>query len=393
MAVGIGLSHFLNDFLNTKGLEYRAFEPKRFFTIYSKISYLFNKPTKTIQVVGTNGKGSTAHFLAKMLESSGKTVGLYTSPHLFKINERIVLNSKHITDDELQVEHLKLLSILDDDAKNISYFEYLTLLAYSFLSNKCEYLILEAGLGGEFDATSAFEKDLLLITPIGIDHKEFLGDTIEAIAGTKLEAMNCDTIISEQINKVLCIAEKKAKDKKVCLIESGKLLDKDEADICLQTCIDNKFASFLSANLMLSASAFKYLGFEPTMDVMPATKPSGRFERIASNIIIDVGHNEACAKAIKDELNNKQVQLVYNSLREKDFKAVLSILKPNIVEIEIIDIDNERVLAREELENFLKQNGISYKNFIGISDDKEYLVFGSFLVVQKFIETLNETTK
>ncbi len=386
MAVEIESSLFLDKFLASKGVEYKAFDPDRFRNIYAKIAHNFQKPLKTIQVIGTNGKGSTASFLSQMLLSAGKTVGVFSSPHLFRFNERITLNYNHISDEELQLEHTKLLSILGTDmSEAISFFEYSSLISYSFLSSRCDYLILEAGLGGEFDATTVFPKELLLVTQIDIDHADLLGDTLDKIAKTKLEAIGCDTIINKNTQVVTDIAIKLANDRQCKLLKADELLSEDERELCLFTCRQNGFASFLCINMQLAMSAFKYLGFKPCVKSMPNAKPRGRFEKIMPNVTIDVGHNPACARAIKDELNNKKVQLVFNSMYDKDYQSSLMILKDNIAEVEIIDIDNERIIDRNKLESFLNQNNFAFTTFTDIQPSKEYLVFGSFAVAQKFI--------
>ncbi len=153
---------------------------------------------KIIHIVGTNGKGSTGRFLATALIRSGKKTGHYTSPHIVRFNERIWINGTEIADDHLEAAHQKLLALLTSEcADSLSYFEYTTLLAMMAFE-ECEYVVLEAGLGGEFDATNVFDKVLSIFTPIDFDHSAFLGNTIESIAGTKLRSMQTVALMGKQ---------------------------------------------------------------------------------------------------------------------------------------------------------------------------------------------------
>jgi dihydrofolate synthase/folylpolyglutamate synthase len=188
----------LNTFLENKPLFYETIDYTRMPRIYSRIKTYFNLP-KIVHIIGTNGKGTTGRFLATALVSLGFKVGHYTSPHILKFNERIWLNGANVSDALLEEYHTKLLQILTkQEAAALSYFEYTTLLAMLLYSDKSEYVILEAGLGGEYDATSVFDNVLTLVTPIDIDHEAFLGDTIEAIAQTKLNAIKKTAIVAKQ---------------------------------------------------------------------------------------------------------------------------------------------------------------------------------------------------
>ncbi len=142
-----------------------------------------------IHIVGTNGKGSTGRFLAHYLwKKSFKTLH-YSSPHILKFNERIWINGKDSLDFELNFASKKLQKYLPLNLlEKLTYFEYTTLLAF-VLADNLDYLVLEAGLGGEFDATNVAKNNLSLITTIDLDHQSFLGNTIEEIAKTKMRSL------------------------------------------------------------------------------------------------------------------------------------------------------------------------------------------------------------
>ena len=185
----------LADFLNKKPLYYKEIDYERMPRIWARVKKHFNLP-KIIHIVGTNGKGSSGRFLAYYLYKSGFKTGHYTSPHILKFNERIWIDGKDIDDESLEKFHESLLLILSkEEADSLSYFEYTTLLAV-FSMQKCDYIVLEAGLGGEYDATSVFDNILTLVTSIDFDHKAFLGESIEEIARTKLNAVKRAMILS-----------------------------------------------------------------------------------------------------------------------------------------------------------------------------------------------------
>src|SRR6201987_5545210 len=143
-------------------------------------------------ITGTNGKGSTAATLASILQASGYTTGLYTSPHLVRINERIRINGAAIGDKEFALIH----DLVDRTAERLveegelpwhpSFFEMLTAIAFEyFAQNKVEIAVLEVGMGGRLDATNVVEPKVSVITDISLDHQKFLGNTIAEIAGEK----------------------------------------------------------------------------------------------------------------------------------------------------------------------------------------------------------------
>lgn len=163
----------LQAFLETKPLFYDEIDYARMPKAYQGIAFHLKLP-KIIHLVGTNGKGTTGRFLAEMLHTKGLHVGHYTSPHILHFNERIWLDGDNVEDTTLEKAHETLLSWLEPSvAQSLSYFEYTTLLAMVVFSQICDYIVLEAGLGGEFDATNIFPKCLSIITPIGLDHQAF----------------------------------------------------------------------------------------------------------------------------------------------------------------------------------------------------------------------------
>ncbi len=379
-------SHGLKAFLETKPKEYHQFDPSRFIQIYKDFkSAFFEIQAKVIHVVGTNGKGSTGRFLTLLLADQNFKVLHFTSPHVFEFRERFFLNGSIVKESVLENAHQQLQSHAFSNA--CSYFEYATLLAV-MLAKDCDYLVLEAGLGGEFDSTNALEKTLSVFTPIDYDHKEFLGDSLESIATTKLKAMGSLNIIAPQQELVLNIAQKIAKEKHAKLIVVQNEISKGVMDYIER----HHLAYFLAINLEVALKAFETLMPCNKQEVLKNLKPLdliGRCELLSPNILIDVGHNPHSAKALKEEIKrvfNAPIVLIYNCYQDKDAFLVLEILKPVIKKVLILELHNERIIQLEKLKGILETLGLEHALFEDVEENENYLVYGSFLVANAFYE-------
>ncbi|QEF21918.1 bifunctional folylpolyglutamate synthase/dihydrofolate synthase [Helicobacter pylori] len=377
-------SHGLKAFLETKPKEYHQFDPSRFIQIYKDFkNAFFELQAKVIHVVGTNGKGSTGRFLTLLLADQNFKVLHFTSPHVFEFRERFFLNGSVVEESVLENAHQQLQSHAFSSA--CSYFEYATLLAV-MLAKDCDYLVLEAGLGGEFDSTNALEKTLSVFTPIDYDHKEFLGDSLESIATTKLKAMGSLSIIAPQQELVLNVAQKIAKDKHAQLIVVQNEISKGVMDYIER----HHLAYFLAMNLEVALKAFETLLPCNKQEVLKNLKPLnliGRCELLSPNILIDVGHNPHSAKALKEEIKrifNTPIVLIYNCYQDKDAFLVLEILKPVVKKVLILELHQERVIQLEKLKGILETLGLEHALFEDLKENENYLVYGSFLVANAF---------
>lgn len=382
----------LSDFLAAKPLFYSEIDYQRFPRIYASIHEHLRIP-KIIHIVGTNGKGSTGRFLATALFRSGHSVGHYTSPHILRFNERIWMNGSEVDDASLESGHQKLLSLLlDVDAEALSYFEYTTLLAM-IVYEDCEYVVLEAGLGGEFDATAVFDKVLSIFTPIDYDHSAFLGSSIEEIAATKLRSMQQRALMGKQPHIETKIIAREIATKRGCelLCIDGMASEAIKAS-ALQIAIKNRLSDYLRDNLELSMAAYEVLGLEMHAEWFDQGALFGRLSKIAPNITLDVGHNALAAQAIALSFADEKVTLLYNTYGDKDYREILSILKPIIESVEIIEVDEARIVNMSLLENALGDLNIVYRPFNAIEADKKYLVFGSFSVAETFLKRINVTS-
>jgi len=372
-------------FLEQKPLYYREIDHERVHHAYALLKQHIKKPT-VVHVVGTNGKGSTGRIMAMLLHRANYKVGHFSSPHILTFNERIWIEGQESSDEILEKAHVELYAILGQKRSDaLSYFEYTTLLALVAMQ-ELDIIILEAGLGGEFDATNVVDKALSVITPIGLDHQDFLGDTLVSIATTKLNSIDKKAIIGfQQSDEVEKIAIQISKEKHTELYFVKNLVEK--FNILLLT-KKMGWSHYLYENALLAIGALDILDLDYDIESLKEVKLFGRFYPFLPNVTIDVGHNLLAAEAIVNTLKaqNQKVVLIYNTLEDKDYGAILEVFAPFIKRVEIIPIQTPRALDINLLHQKLKKLSIPYTNFNGIKNENSYLVFGSFYVVEAFIK-------
>ena len=377
--------------MEEKPLYYKEIDHERVHIAYGMLKPHIAQPL-TIHVVGTNGKGSTGRIMASLLHFSGTKVGHFSSPHILKFNERIWINGQDISDESLDIAHQKLYSILGEEMSiALSYFEYTTLLAFVAMED-LEVMVLEAGLGGEFDATNVCSKELSVITPIGLDHQDFLGETIKEIATTKMNSIDKAFVLAYQTNKeVYEVAELIAKKRQANMgnVENFKTQYEKEYFEIKKLTEQLAWSEYLFENTLTALYALKKVHFAYNKNDLTKVKLFGRFYRLLPNVIIDVGHNLLAAKAITKALEKnekqKKIVLVYNALNDKDYVNILKEFKPYVKRVEIIHIETARAVDVKLLEKGLKSLNITYGFFNDINENEEYLVFGSFYVVESFL--------
>ncbi len=392
-------------FLEAKPLYYQEIDHLRVHRAYSVLKGHIAHP-KTIHIVGTNGKGSTGRMIAHLAferfaeksEAVSFSVGHYSSPHILKFNERIWLNGGDAEDAVLEKAHRRLYAILGREVSEaLSYFEYSTLLAL-VVFEQCDLIVLEAGLGGEYDATNVCDKALSVITPIGIDHQAFLGDSIREIAETKIKSIQRRALLAPQVYpEVIEVAKRIAKEKMAKLVTAGVLKNESscsasseaeqiEIKQLKQIAKEKGWPGYLVENAAVALKALSLLDIPHRISGLRGLELFGRFYPITPRIRIDVGHNPLAARAIVGALE-KETVLIYNSLDDKDYEAVLEILKPKIKRVEIIGIESQRAATIEGIKEALRSVDMPYGEFDGSVDDKEhYLVFGSFYTVEAFLK-------
>lgn len=282
---------------------------------------------KCIHIAGTNGKGSTAHMLASVLQTAGYTVGLYTSPHLKDFRERIKINGQPIDKDivvDFVNQHLDTL-----EAGNYSFFEATVGMAFSsFAKEQVDVAVIEVGLGGRLDATNIITPILSIITNISKDHQQFLGNTIEAIAGEKAG------IIKENVPVVLGQNEKSVQ--KVILDKAKSLGSPVYFAKQTNDYTTDLLGDYQKENLATASMALQVLSEfdiddrnrqEGLLSVAKNTCLQGRWQILADSptVIADVAHNEAGIAAVMNQLKSTtyaQLHIVFGMVEDKDFEQV-----------------------------------------------------------------------
>lgn len=380
------------EFLEQKGAEYAPFDPTRAPRLLKELG-LSLEGKIVLQVIGTNGKGSTGRFLALMLKALGMKVGHFTSPHLLHVCERFWINGECVRDSVLEEAFLHLdVEVL----KAASYFELLTFLAFRVFQT-CDVVILEAGLGGEYDSTTTCSTPMMtLFTSIGIDHQDLLGVKLQDIATTKLNAMAKMAVLGIQREEVVVgIAREIARKKGVNLLEVQAI--PQEIFACIKRYnypsyqAENLALAWKGVSVLLEGNIVKSKALVNLAALLSTLclDLQGRFQCLTPQIYLDVAHNVDGAKALLEHCKQKMV-LVYNSYANKNPKAILSVLKPIIERVEIIAVENARMITKDALEKILQDLGIPYCDFTALNRDSHYLVCGSFSVVAQFLKDFKE---
>ena len=256
-----------------------------------------------IHVAGTNGKGSTCAMIASILHASGKNVGLYTSPHLIRFNERIRINGYPIPDKQI-ITFMKKVSLVVQEIES-TFFETTTAMAFDyFKEQKVDVAVIETGLGGRLDSTNVIKPKVTAISHISMDHMDILGKDIEKIANEKAGIIknNVPLIIAEQTPKVKNILLKKAKDERAPVTELGTIsnISARTSGTTFQYKYDQYFTSLIGEHQALNAGlAIECINqFEPKLQnqmihygLRKVDWPA-RIQQLDDRLYYDVAHNE-----------------------------------------------------------------------------------------------------
>lgn len=340
------------------------------------------KSLKFIHVAGTNGKGSTASMLESILRQAGYRTGLYTSPHLIRYNERIRVNGREIPDDALARITGKVAYVADRMPDHPSLFEILTCLAFLyFLEEKCDIVVLEVGMGGELDSTNIIDPpELAVITNIGLDHTQYLGNTVEKIAhekagiikkGTRAVSYAFDSAALSVI-KESCL-EKKVPLKiadfsrlvKLSISLKGQDFSYKGEVYHLSLC-----ASYEQRNAALVLEAIESLRLsgwqistEAVKEGLASTTWPARFEVLSEEplVILDGGHNVQCAEGLMESINellpDYKLTFLMGMLKDKDYLGVIDRLVRRAERFITLMPDSTRALKSEELAECIRMKG------------------------------------
>lgn len=374
---------------------------------------------KVIHITGTNGKGSTSTTIEKVLIEAGYNVGKYTSPHILEFNERIAFNNKYIENKDVAYYYEKVKKIIDEHKIPATFFEVTTAMMFDYFNDKkADYVVLEAGMGGRYDATNICNSILTIITNVGLDHTEYLGDTIYKIAREKAGIIKASpyTIFADNNPDVeKAISEETRNYVNVLKKYFDAKYDLDFKTFMTNIEIENKryefslFGDYQFKNFLCAYEALKYLKIKEDI-LKKAFKEvvwQCRFEVYSKNplVIFDGAHNadgvnELC-KIISKNFKREDVTILVSILKDKEKKSMFRKLNEISSNIVITSIpDNPRGCKAselyEEVDNSIKKDFEyveepinAYKQAIE-KNKKITVCCGSFYILIKLKEGLNE---
>lgn len=341
------------------------------------------KKLKFVHIAGTNGKGSTAAMTASILRKAGYRTGLYTSPYIYRFHERIQVDGVEISDEDLTeiTEYVKPLA--DSMAQAPTEFELVCCIAFEyFYRKKCDIVVLEVGMGGAWDATNVIEvPEVAVITNIGLDHTEYLGDTVEKIAETKsgIFKPHGHAVVYRSTPSVEAVYERVCAERDVSLRKAdfeglvlkahtleGQVFDcGSRKNLVLPLLGDHQLHNasvVLSIADTLIEEGWK-ISEQNIYDGIRDVRWPGRFDIVCRKplFIIDGGHNPQCIEAlvknIRDYLAGKKVVALTGVLADKDYADMYKPVMPLVDRFVCITPPNPRKLEAEQLARYLRQAG------------------------------------
>lgn len=343
---------------------------------------------KIIHVAGTNGKGSVCAYLSSILTCAGKKTGLFTSPHLVKINERFQIDQEQVSDEVFMEAFDRVMDTVENakeaGALHPTYFEMLFLIGMAiFEKAQVEYLVLETGLGGRLDATNSIDNQAVsVITSIGLDHVEYLGDTHAAIAGEKAGIMKPGIPVvfdaeREDVTKVMLQHAKSLKSP-AYPVTSGmykihsathKKIDFSTATEYYDTMnlVISSIAEYQVKNAVLAVTALKVLdqkrefSDEVISEGIRKMKWQGRMETVLDGVILDGAHNEAgvaeFVKTVQSFQEEKKIVYVFAAVNDKNYEGMIETIcrETRFAEVIVTEVQSYRKTPAAELAGIFRR--------------------------------------
>ena len=320
---------------------------------------------QVVHVAGTNGKGSTCAMIDSIARACGRRCGLFTSPHLIDYRERIKVNGEEIAEDACAAMLTELRALCERMETHPTFFEITLALAMRwFRLRECEIIVLETGMGGRLDATTAVPADVCVITPVGMDHMQHLGNSIEEIAAEKagIFVRGKPAISAPQVPAVRRVLEKEANEKR------SPLEFVEEPLLGYPMALAGEHQAW---NAALAVAALHRLGIPLSSDSvgygLRNVSWPGRFEIIRPGVILDGAHNphsaEVLAETWRRSFPGKQAALVFSAVGGKDIAGILEILAPLASRIFLCPVDTPRAVSPEELADNLPADAPPHETF------------------------------
>ena len=352
---------------------------------------LLGNPEQTypiIHVTGTNGKGSTIAFMRELFASHGKKVGTFTSPHIVSIHDRICINGDPVSDadfirlaDQVKTMEQELLETHDQ----LSFFELLTLIALLyFKEQEVDLVLLEVGIGGLLDTTNVVTGEIAVITSIGLDHQETLGDSLEAIAEQKagIFKLGKSAVIANLVPEAQIVCQKIAEDLGVTLYQANKdfsfkegqfsssLAELRQLKLGLEGAYQEENAALaLQAFLLFMTGRGKKVNEESIRHALKTTSWAGRLEAVTEHIYLDGAHNLPALERLVEFIQEKiqqgyQPQILFGALKRKDYSGMLGYLTDHLPDtaLYVTSFDYQGSLEEQDLSGYHRV--ASYRDFI-----------------------------
>ncbi len=354
---------------------------------------------KIIHIAGTNGKGSVASIISTVLKEAGYSVGKYSSPYLEELNEMFDINGSFCLDDEIYEEYLKIKKVMDEYKVDLTLYEITTCIMFLLCVDKVDYLVLEVGLGGRYDATNVCLPIVSIITNISLDHMNILGDNKLDIAKEKAGILKKGIPLYTgcKDKKIIDIFKEKTKDIKIVGFTDQFTLNLDDFSTVVEGFKLPLYGKHQVENFLLSKSVLNDLGINDKLikKALPKVKHPARLERLNQNIIFDGAHNVEAAKSLVQSLKDfENLTIVISFLKDKDIKGIITELSK--LSNDFIFIPSKVDKRELSIEDFISYGfNINLETFNTFEEfykqrdkNKKYLVCGSLSLYKEVKYTL-----
>lgn len=376
---------------------------------------LLGNPEKAypiIHVTGTNGKGSTIAFMRELFVAHGKKVGTFTSPHIISIHDRICINGQPIADKDFirianQVKEMEKALLETHD--QLSFFELLTLIALAYFREQgVDLVLLEVGIGGLLDTTNVVTGEIAVVTSIGLDHQETLGDSLEKIAEQKAGIFKTGkkAVIAKLAPEAELVCQKRARGLAVDLYQAGQDFTLKAGDfssslasffqlkIGLEGAYQQENAALaLQSFLLFMASREEKVDEELVRQALQETHWAGRLERIRPQIYLDGAHNLPALTRLVEFIQEKiqqgyQVRILFGALKRKNYQGMLGYLSEQLpqVELKVTGFDYQGSLDEKDVAGYhlISSYGDFIREFEEKANDQDLLfVTGSLYFISE----------
>ena len=394
--------------------------PKNDLSFIKKLLQQLGNPqdqVKTIHITGTNGKGSTSYYLVNLLKKAGQRTGLFVSPYVYRFNERIQLNNQDISDPDLVKAANKVQAAFEEIQKedndfSLVTFEYEVAIAFVYFADqKCDYAVIEVGIGGEHDKTNVITPEASIITTIGLDHEQIIGPTIQDIAREKsgIIKRNRPVVLGNMPQEVLPILKQKAEKEQAPLYQLGRDFEVKLDEQIVYSDNEHELAFKLRPqvegfDIAIAVRTFFLLDLpltnEKVEQAIDQTVIPGRYQVLQTKplIILDGAHNiQAMTNLLKTvhqlaEKRQGHIHALVTMMKDKDLEQVFALFKQND-DVLLTTLDYPRVAKQNDFPidvqrryNYERdyQRGLTtLKN--KMADNDILLVTGSFYLVSAIL--------